>query len=190
MHLSILTANGDAVSLTSTINLTFGSKLIDETTGIILNNQMDDFSIPGVPNSFGYAPSPYNYIHPGKRPLSSSCPSFVLDNGEIIGVYGASGGSHIISATAQVIIAVHDWKFQVTDAVSYPRIHHQLIPNVLEIEALYSKKTRSVLAAIGHNVSQLMLGKTFSGVSAVTKTIDGLIHAAGDYRKGGGSFAF
>ncbi|KAJ3337076.1 hypothetical protein HDU91_001579, partial [Kappamyces sp. JEL0680] len=75
MHVSVLTASGEGVALTSTVNLSFGSKIMDPKTGIILNDEMDDFSIPGVPNAFGLAPSPYNYIQPGKRPLSSSVPT-------------------------------------------------------------------------------------------------------------------
>ena len=136
-------SDGSAVSLTSTvrelnklcscqkINLLFGSRLMDPNTGIILNDEMDDFSIPGISNAFGLAPSPYNYIQPGKRPLSSCVPTIIEKDGKVELVVGASGGSRIITSTANVIVNVLDFGRNPLDAVSDPRAHHQLLPNLV-----------------------------------------------------------
>lgn len=104
-HLSVVDRWGNAVSMTSTVNTYFGSKIISPSTGILFNNQMDDFSIPGAANYFGLAPSPYNYPEPGKKPLSSMSPCFVLDClGRVRLAGGGSGGPRIITATAQVCV--------------------------------------------------------------------------------------
>lgn len=109
MHLSVLDKHQSAVSLTSTVNLAFGSRVLDKKTGIILNSQQDDFSSPGVINAFGYSPSPNNYVAPGKRPLSSTVPTIIEDsNGQVRMVVGASGGSFIITGTLNVNIALGD----------------------------------------------------------------------------------
>ena len=106
-HLSVVDANRNAVAMTSTINTGFGSKVVSPSTGILLNNEMDDFSSPGVPNGYGLAPSEANYIAPGKRPLSSMSPTIVLDkSGAVFAVAGASGGPRIITSTAQVLLNV------------------------------------------------------------------------------------
>lgn len=190
MHLSILSGDGDAVSLTSTVNLLFGSKVMVSGTGIILNDQMDDFSIPGVSNAFGLAPSPYNYIQPRKRPLSSAVPTFVEEKGRVVGVCGASGGSHIITATVQTLIAMFDWNLHPDEAVHHPRLHHQLLPNKVLIEQNYSVEAEAFLKARGHFVERMLPGVTYSGVAAIRKTDDGWIQAAGDRRKGGVAVAF
>jgi gamma-glutamyltranspeptidase len=102
-HISVIDSQGNAVSLTSTVNTYFGSKVISPSTGILFNNQMDDFSIPGASNYFGLAPSPANYPEPFKRPLSSMSPSVILDSaGKVVMAVGASGGPKIITATLQV----------------------------------------------------------------------------------------
>ncbi|KAI8896724.1 gamma-glutamyltranspeptidase, partial [Globomyces pollinis-pini] len=129
MHVSVLTETGESVALTSTVNLIFGSKVMDPTTGIMLNDQMDDFSIPGVSNAFGLAPSPYNFVQPRKRPLSSSVPTIIQKDGSVVAVLGASGGSHISTSTLQVLVRMLDMNMDADDAVSSPRIHHQLLPN-------------------------------------------------------------
>ena len=102
-HLSVVDPWGNAVALTSTVNSYFGSKVVSPSTGIVLNNEMDDFSIPNASNYFNLAPFPTNYPEPGKRPLSSMSPSVLLNrDGAVWLVGGASGGPHIITATAQV----------------------------------------------------------------------------------------
>ena len=105
-HVCVVDAEGAAVALTSTVNTLFGSKLVSPSTGILLNNEMDDFSSPGEPNSYGLAPSEANYIAPGKRPLSSMSPTIVTDSRGVVAVAGASGGPRIITATAQVLLNV------------------------------------------------------------------------------------
>lgn len=120
----------NAVAMTSTINTAFGSKVVSPSTGILLNNEMDDFSSPGVPNGYGLAPSEANYIAPRKRPLSSMSPTVVLDkDGRVFAVAGASGGPRIITSTAQVLLNVLARGMDPLSAVNRPRLHHQLIPH-------------------------------------------------------------
>lgn len=108
MHLSVLDKDQGAVSLTATINLPFGSRVLDRDTGIILNSQQGDFSIPGMVNAFGYSPSPNNFVAPGKRPLSSTVPTIIEDaDGQVKMVVGASGGSFIITGTLNVCTSLY-----------------------------------------------------------------------------------
>lgn len=182
-HLSVLTSDNNAVSLTSTINLPFGSWVMEPLTGIILNDEMDDFSIPNVPNFFGLMPSPYNYVRPFKRPLSSSVPVIVEHNGEVRLVVGSAGGSRIISATIQTLLNVIDFNLNVLEAISFPRIHHQLVPNKIMAEYEYHDEG---LASKGHIIDKLPHGLYLTGVSAVAKRLsDGVLEAASDWRKGG-----
>lgn len=101
-HMSTVDQQNMAVALTSTVNLVFGSKLLDPKTGIVLNDEMDDFSIPGTPNAFGLQPSPFNYPEPGKRPLSSCVPTIVERDGQFELSLGGSGGSRILTSVLQV----------------------------------------------------------------------------------------
>jgi gamma-glutamyltranspeptidase / glutathione hydrolase len=135
-HLSIIDAEGNAVALTTTVNLGFGAHLVAGKTGILLNDQMDDFSLePGVPNAFGLIGNEQNAVAPGKRPLSSMTPTIAVDGaGQVRVVVGAAGGPTIISATTQVFLNVVDWKLDAQAAVAAPRIHHQWFPDLLGIE--------------------------------------------------------
>jgi gamma-glutamyltranspeptidase/glutathione hydrolase/leukotriene-C4 hydrolase len=101
-HLSTVDKDDMAVALTSTVNLLFGSKLLEPETGVILNDEMDDFSIPGYSNAFGLRPSPYNYPEPGKRPLSSTVPTIIEKDGRFEMSLGGSGGSRILTSAVQV----------------------------------------------------------------------------------------
>ena len=120
-----------AISLTTTINTLFGSQLMVESTGVIMNNEMNDFSIPTSSNFFGFIPSPSNYIRPGKRPLSSMSPTIVefLSNNTLYFVVGSAGGSRIITATIQNLWHVLDRGLSSAAALAQPRLHDQLRPN-------------------------------------------------------------
>ena len=134
-HVSVADADGNAVALTSTINTEFGAKFVCASNGILMNDEMDDFSTPGVSNHFGFAPSATNYIRPFKRPLSSMSPSIVDDaRGRLRVVAGASGGSRIISTTAQVLFWIVGRSATASSAVLAPRWHNQFVPNVTERE--------------------------------------------------------
>ncbi|XP_019631454.1 PREDICTED: gamma-glutamyltranspeptidase 1-like [Branchiostoma belcheri] len=187
-HLSVLGPNGDAVSATSTVNLYFGSKLRSPSTGVILNDEMDDFSSPNKTNSFGLPPSPANFIRPGKRPLSSMVPVIVLDsNNDVRLVVGASGGTKITTATAYVAMQ-HLWfGLDIGDAVEKPRLHHQLIPDRVDIETSRMFTPEAVLDGLRQKGHEINPGTTPVGsaiVQAVAK-IGSAITAACDSLKGG-----
>ncbi|XP_052779497.1 glutathione hydrolase 1 proenzyme-like [Mya arenaria] len=182
-HLSVLGPNGDAVSITSTINLFFGSKVVGTRTGIVFNNEMDDFSTPGTINSFGVPASEANFIEPWKRPLSSMTPSLVIDrNGDVQLVVGASSGTRIIPATALVTVATLDWGWGIKEAIDYPRVHHQLFPETLQIQTGFPGEVIDGLRAMGHNIT--MLDSAFSVVQGILRRGD-YITANSDYRKDG-----
>ena len=132
----MIDAEGNAVALTTTVNLGFGAHLVAGKTGIVLNDEMDDFSLqPGVPNAFGLIGNEQNAIAPNKRPLSSMTPTIALDDaGRVRVVVGAAGGPTIITATAQVLMNVVDWKLSAQAAIAAPRIHHQWFPELLGVE--------------------------------------------------------
>jgi gamma-glutamyltranspeptidase/glutathione hydrolase len=155
-HLDVVDAEGNAVAMTTTINLGFGSKVVVEDTGIVLNDQMDDFAIqPGVPNGFGLIGSGQNGVAPGKRPLSSMTPTLVLDAQGVRLVAGAAGGPTIITATLQVILNVIDWKMNAQAAVSAPRIHDQWVPELVMVEPEISRDVVDALAARGQKLKEL-----------------------------------
>lgn len=182
-HLSIIDAEGNAVSVTSTINARFGSKQRGKRTGILFNDEMDDFSSPNITNIFGIPPSPANFIQPGKRPLSSMCPAvFVSPSGDVRLVVGAAGGSRITTATA-FVAASELWLGDSMDtAVSSLRLHHQLLPDYIEYEVGFDQKVVSGLEKLGHKVQPVQLGQSI--VQAVAQ-LSGYLYATSDFRKGG-----
>ena len=153
-HYSIVDAAGSAVSVTYTLNSSFGSGVTARGTGVLLNNEMDDFtSKPRAPNQFGLLQSEKNAIEPGKRPLSAMTPTIVTRDGKPFLVLGAAGGPRIISVVLQVITNVIDFKMNLQQAVDFPRFHHQWMPDELRMEDHgFSPDTVALLRKRGHNV--------------------------------------
>ncbi|KAI3647375.1 hypothetical protein MP228_007596 [Amoeboaphelidium protococcarum] len=192
-HISVVdNESGTAVSMTSTINLSFGSKLMCPQTGIILNNEMDDFSLPNKTNAFGLRPSKNNFIHPGKRPLSSSVPTFVEQNGNLTMVVGASGGSKIITATLQTILNLLNGYSTAQYAIDAPRYHHQLLPNHLQVEStFYYGGVLNSLRYKNHTIVQMKQGYGLGDVQCVQRNVKtGWLDAGSDKRKGGKALAY
>jgi gamma-glutamyltranspeptidase/glutathione hydrolase len=155
-HLSIIDAAGNAVALTTTVNLSFGAKLVAGGTGILLNDQMDDFVMQvGVPNSFGLIGNEQNAVAPKKRPLSSMTPTIVLDKTKVKLVVGGAGGPNIITSTIEVLLNVVDWKMDAQAAVTAPRIHHQWFPDLLGVEPGVPKETVDELGRRGQKPKDL-----------------------------------
>jgi len=179
-NLSVIDAEGNAVALTTTVNLGFGAHLGGGKTGILLNDQMDDFSLnPGVPNAFGLIGNEQNAIAPRKRPLSSMTPTIALDDGgRVRVVVGAAGGPTIITATAQVFMNVVDWKLDAQAAIAAPRIHDQWFPDLLGLEPEIGADVTAALGKMGHKV------KTFPHIGTVNLLVrtDAGIEAAAEPR--------
>jgi gamma-glutamyltranspeptidase/glutathione hydrolase len=151
-HYSIIDKNGCAVSVTTTINSAYGSKLVVEGAGFLLNNEMDDFSgKPGVPNQFGLIGSVANEIQPGKRMLSSMTPTIVLKDGKPVLALGSPGGSTIITVVLQVILNRLEFEMNLEQAVNSPRIHHQWLPDEIYTEPF----------GIAKDVRQKLLEKSY-----------------------------
>jgi gamma-glutamyltranspeptidase / glutathione hydrolase len=154
-HLCTADADGNWVAMTSTINTGFGSKVVVPGTGILLNNEMDDFSVqPGVPNAFGLVGAEANAVAPGKRPLSSMSPTLVLREGRVAMAVGAAGGPTIITQTVQAIVNRIDLKLDVDNTLAAPRIHHQWSPDTLRIERTFDPSVIAALKALGHDISE------------------------------------
>jgi gamma-glutamyltranspeptidase/glutathione hydrolase len=152
-HFSIVDADGDAVSNTYTLNLPYGSGLVAEGTGVLLNNELDDFAAkPGAANSFGLTGGDANAPGPNKRPLSSMSPTMVFKDGELEIVTGSPGGSRIITTVLQVILDIIDHSLNVAEAEDAPRVHDQWLPDELRIERGLSPDTIRLLEAMGHKV--------------------------------------
>ena len=178
-HISVVDEDGMAVALTTTINTAFGAHLRTSEFGIVLNNEMDDFSAsPGVPNAFGLVGSFANQIQPGKRPLSSMTPTIVERGGQLQGVIGASGGPQIITGTLSVLLQL-EWFGATTDeAVRAPRLHFQWLPRTVFLE---DSAPEADLSALGWPTQQVSFG---SAVQAIWR-YDGQWSAASDPRKYG-----
>ncbi|MCJ1367638.1 hypothetical protein MMC16_006772 [Acarospora aff. strigata] len=159
-------------------------------TGIIMNNEMNDFSIPGTSNAFGYIPSPSNYVRPGKRPLSSISPTIVehASNHTLSIVVGAAGGSRIITSTIQNLWHVLDQGLSAPQALAAPRLHDQLVPNQVSFEYAYDNSTVAFMRERGHNVTWVAPGQ--STAQALRRLANGTFEAAAEARqRDSGGFA-
>jgi gamma-glutamyltranspeptidase/glutathione hydrolase len=184
-HVSVVDADGNAAAITTTINTGFGAGIMVPGTGIILNNEMDDFALaPDVPNVYGLVGTAANAVAPGKRPQSSMTPTVVLDGRRPELVVGGSGGPTIISGTLQVVLGVTSFGRGLREAVDAPRIHDQGVPPVLGVEAGVAPEVRTVLERLGHRVTVV---PAIGAVSAAGLGPDGAPVAAGDRRKDGGA---
>ncbi|KGF72326.1 gamma-glutamyltranspeptidase [Neosynechococcus sphagnicola sy1] len=180
-HLNTVDSAGNAVSLTFTINLGFGSGVVVPGTGIVLNNEMDDFAIaPDVPNAFGLVGRDANAIAPGKTPLSSMTPTIVTENNQLRLVVGAPGGSTIITTVLQVLLNVLVYDMDVTTAIAARRLHHQWLPDQLRVEPWgLDSLTLGELRRRGY---QIRTGGTWGNASAIVRTANGTLAGAADPR--------
>jgi gamma-glutamyltranspeptidase/glutathione hydrolase len=167
-HYSVVDSLGNAVSNTYTLNFPYGVGLVAEGTGVLLNNELDDFTAaPGASNAFGLVGYEANLPGPGKRPLSSMSPTIVLKDGKPVLVTGSPGGSRIISTVLQVIVNVLDYHMDVAAAVAAPRLHHQWLPDEVRIERGFAEDALAGLKARGHRVIEPM-GQTSANSIAAT----------------------
>ncbi|PAX54893.1 gamma-glutamyltransferase [Brunnivagina elsteri] len=190
-HLNVVDGQRNAISLTFTINTGFGAGVVAEGTGILLNNEMDDFAIaPGIPNSYGLVGNEANAnaIAPRKTPLSSMTPTIITENGKLRMVTGTPGGSTIITQVLQVVLNVLEYKMNASAAVSAPRIHHQWLPDELRVEAFgLDTMTLQELRRRGHNIVE----KPFWGnANIILVNPDGILEGATDTRGEGEPRAF
>jgi gamma-glutamyltranspeptidase / glutathione hydrolase len=167
-HFSVVDNLGNAVSNTYTLNFSYGVGLVAEGTGVLLNNELDDFAAaPGASNAYGLVGFEANLPGPGKRPLSSMSPTIVLKDNKPVLVTGSPGGSRIISTVLQVIVNVLDYDMDVAAAVAAPRLHHQWLPDEVRIERGFGDDVLAALRAMGHRVVAPM-GQTSANSIAVT----------------------
>lgn len=180
-HTSVVDAEGNAVSVTTTLNSNFGSKVFVHGAGFFLNNEMDDFSSkPGVPNQFGLIGAEANAIQPTKRMLSSMTPTIVEKDGELFLVLGAPGGSTIITAVFQVIINTIEFEMPLDEAVAAARFHHQWLPDMLTIEKEgFDQATKTALQELGHELREV---NRMAVIKAIQRLENGQLHGAGDPR--------
>jgi gamma-glutamyltranspeptidase / glutathione hydrolase len=187
-HYSIVDGEGNCVAVTYTLNGGYGSGVTVPGLGILLNNEMDDFSVkPGHPNMFGALGGEANAIVPKKRPLSSMSPSIVLKEGKPVLVVGTPGGTKILTSVMQVIQNVIDFKMNVQDAVNFPRFHHQWRPDKLQMEPFFSPDTRKLLEQRGHAIETL---RNICEMSVIQFEESGWLAGAADPRVEGKAAGF
>ncbi|XP_058096649.1 glutathione hydrolase 1-like isoform X2 [Magnolia sinica] len=200
-HLCIVDGERNAVSMTSTINAYFGARFLSPSTGIVLNNEMDDFSIPGNGLANNPPPAPANFVRPSKRPLSSMTPTIIVKDGQLKAVLGASGGAMIIAGTIEVFLNHFAKGMDPLSSVMGPRVYHQLIPNVVQYENWTTvsgdhfevpDEMRAALRKKGHVLQSLSGGTicqfivhNIESLKAVGGVISGELTAISDPRKGG-----
>jgi gamma-glutamyltranspeptidase/glutathione hydrolase len=181
-HYSVVDRFGNAVANTYTLNLSYGMGLVAEGTGVLLNNELDDFAAaPGAPNAYGLVGFDANAPGPGKRPLSSMTPTMVFKDGRLFLVTGSPGGSRIITTVLQVLLNVIDYGMGIADAVHAPRMHHQWLPDQVVVEATVPTATVQALEARGHRIR---VSPPFTAANSILVTPDGLIGAADTRTRG------
>ena len=179
-HFTVVDKEGNVVVNTYTLNFSFGTGIVAKGTGILLNNEMSDFSAkPGVANAFGLLGGDANAVEPGKRPLSSMTPTMVFKDGEPYFATGSPGGSRIITTVLQVLLNIIDHDMNVAEATHAPRIHHQWFPDILYIEKGIGLDTQNLLRARNHNIR-------YRSAMGSTQTImlkNGLLFGSSDPRR-------
>jgi gamma-glutamyltranspeptidase/glutathione hydrolase/leukotriene-C4 hydrolase len=181
-QITVIDEEGNAVSVTCSLNNYYGSLIYSKKCGFIFNEQMDDFSIPGACNYYEFPSSPSNYLKPGNRPLSSMAPTIITKDGKVAMVIGASGGSRIPTFIIQIIIDVINLSIPLHESVPRPRLHHQLIPNCVEVEKEFSLDYIEELKKRHHTVVKMChLGM----IQVIYRNEDGTLTASSDTRKGG-----
>ena len=188
-HYSVVDAAGNAVAVTTTLNLGFGSKFVEPTTGVLLNDEMDDFSVkPGSPNAFGLVQGEPNAIAPGKRMLSSMTPTILVEGGRLRAVLGTPGGPTITTTVFQIARALVDYGLPLDRAVEAVRVHHQWLPDVVFAEERIPAELERGLAALGHEIRER---RAMGHANVVEILPDGTRRAVADRsRDGGAAFAY
>jgi gamma-glutamyltranspeptidase/glutathione hydrolase len=186
-HFSIVDKEGNAVSITTTLNSYFGCKVLVEGAGFFLNNEMDDFSVKaGVPNQFGLVGAEANAIQPGKRMLSSMTPTIVEKNGKLLMVVGTPGGSTIITNVYQVIINVLEHGLTMQEAVDAKKMHSQWLPDRVVVEQGLDSLMLDTLRSMGHDIREIdQIGR----IEAILVTEDGMLEGAADITRTGDATA-
>lgn len=181
-HYSVADSKGNLVSVTTTLNDNFGSKLVIDGAGFILNDEMDDFSSkPGVPNMYGLVGSEANSIQPGKRMLSSMTPTLIFKDDKPFMVIGSPGGGRIITSVLRTIINVIDFKMDLTDAIDKPRFHHQWLPDEIQIEHGFLNNAEVIdkLKNMGYTLKEI---PDFGRIDAIIFNEDGSMSGHSDIR--------
>jgi gamma-glutamyltranspeptidase/glutathione hydrolase len=173
---------GNAVSVTTTLNDSFGSHVTAGSLGFLLNDEMDDFAAKmGVPNMFGLIQGPANAIAPGKRPLSSMTPTIVLEDGKLRFVLGSPGGARIITTVANIFLSATEGGLNIQQAVDAPRFHHQYQPDKLYLEPGFSEGTLNDLRAMGYTLA-IRDGHWSNGECIAVDPKTGELQAGQDHR--------
>src|SRR5262249_19209271 len=181
-HFSVIDRFGNAVANTYTLNFSYGVGLVAEGTGVLLNNELDDFAAkPGAPNAYGLTGGEANAPGPGKRPLSSMTPTILLKDGKPFMITGSPGGSRIITAVLQIILNVVDRGMNVADAVTEPRMHHQWLPDEVLVERGFPRELMRALEARGHKVTDTL---PRTSANSIVVTPDGIVGAADNRTRG------
>ena len=182
-HFSIVDKEGNAVSVTTTLNGAYGSKVFVDELGVFMNNEMDDFSSkPGTPNMFGLTGSKANSIAPKKRMLSSMTPTIVEKNGDLYMVVGTPGGSTIITSVFQTILNVYEHGMEMQEAVDAPRFHHQWLPDIVVLEPdSFENTVVEELKSKGHTI-EAKYSRIIGKVDAIHKNEKGQLSVGADTR--------